>query len=62
MNANTKGANYRANYLKQTKINYFDDLNSKDLTENKSFWRTVKPFFTDKLKQVINEERQPINQ
>lgn len=62
MNTSVSGANYCANHREQTKIKYFDDLNSKHLTENKSFWRTIQPVFTEKLKQVINEERQSINQ
>ena len=25
---------------------YFDNLNVKNVTDNKTFWKTVKPFFT----------------
>ena len=29
---------------------YYANLNEKDLTDNKQFWRTVKPLFSDKIK------------
>ena len=30
--------------------NFFSNINSSNITENKIFWKTVKPFFTDKIK------------
>ena len=29
---------------------YYANLNGKDHTDNKQFWRTVKPLFSDKIK------------
>ena len=34
-------------------MKYFDNLNSKDLTE--SFWRNVKIFFIERLEHVVNQ-------
>ena len=40
--------NFYVNFLEQTKINYLIILNVKDLTDNKRFWKIVKPFFRPK--------------
>ena len=40
--------NYCSNFLKESKTRPFNNLNVKDVTENKHFWRTIKLFFTDK--------------
>ena len=32
------------------KKNFFSNINTSDITDNKTFWKTVKPFFTDKIK------------
>ena len=46
--------------LKRTKINYFNNLNPKVITDNKKFWSAVKPLFSDKSKAmntiVLHEE------
>ena len=34
--------------LRKTKKEYFTSLNIKQVSENKLFWKTVKPFFSDK--------------
>ena len=34
--------------LRRTKMNYNWNLNEKDITDNKKFWETVKPFLSDK--------------
>ena len=34
--------------LRKTKINYYGNLNEKDITDNKNFWKIVKPFLSDK--------------
>ena len=39
-----KQSNFCVNLLRNTKNNYFQKLNIKDLTDNKKFWKTVKPF------------------
>ena len=40
--------NHCSNLLKEFKTSHFNNLNIKDVTENKRFWKTLKPFFTDK--------------
>ena len=42
------------NLLKQSKKRHFNSLNVKDVTENKKFWKTIKPFFRGKNKTTIN--------
>ena len=42
------------NLLKESKTHHFDNLNVKDLTENKRFWKTIKPFFTDETRNSNN--------
>ena len=37
-----------SNLLKQSKKHHFNSLNVKDTTENEKFWKTIKPFFTEK--------------
>ena len=37
-----------SNLLKQSKKCHFDSLNVNDVTENKKFWKTIKPFLTEK--------------
>ena len=36
------------NLLRKTKIEYFQKLNVKDLSDNRKFWKTIKPFFRNK--------------
>ena len=40
--------NICSNLLKQSKKRHFNSLSVKDATENKKFWKTIKPFFTEK--------------
>ena len=40
--------------LKHAKNRHFNSLNVKDVTENKKFWKTIKPFFTEKNKTSNN--------
>ena len=35
--------------LKKTKKEYFGNLNEKNVCDNKTFWKTVKPFLSDKI-------------
>ena len=46
--------NLCSNLLKQSKKRHFNSLNVNDLTENKKFWKTIKPFFTEKNKTTNN--------
>ena len=36
------------------KKNYFSNLNVRNVTDNKQFWKTVKPFFSSK---AVDNER-----
>ena len=36
--------------IRSEKKNFFSNINTRDITDNKTFWKTVKPFFTDKIK------------
>ena len=40
--------------LRKTKKEFYNNLNVKYITENKLFWKTVKPLFTDK---TLKDER-----
>ena len=40
----TSKRNYCVSLLKRQKKNYYDSLNEKDVSDNKTSWRTVKPF------------------
>ena len=43
-----KQRNFCVNLLRNTKKDYFQKLNIKDLTDNKKLWKTIKPFFSNK--------------
>ena len=49
----------RTNYIKQrkTKRNYYENLDLKDINDNKKFWATVKPLFSNKIKGEMNQGR-----
>ena len=34
--------------LRKTKMNYYGNLDEKEITDNKKFWKTVKPLLSDK--------------
>ena len=36
--------------MRKTKKDYYGNLNEKDVIDNKKFWKTVKPLFSDKVK------------
>ena len=46
--------NICSNILKSTKKTFFETLNINEITNNRKFWKTVKPFFTDKCKTTNN--------
>ena len=54
--------NYSVSLTRKSKRDYYNDLDNKNVTDNKLFWKTVKLFFSDKgpMKQKItlieNEE------
>ena len=43
-----KQRNFCAKILRNTKKDYFQKLNIKDLTDDKESWKTIKPFFSHK--------------
>ena len=45
--------------LGKTKMNYYENLNKKDITDNKKFCKTVKPFPSDKS---INSDKIHLNE
>ena len=40
--------NFCVNLLRKTKKDYFNDLNIKNITDNKAFWKIIKPYFSNK--------------
>ena len=46
----TQQRNKCVSLLRKAKTNYYGNLNEKDITDNKKFWKTVKPFLSDKSK------------
>ena len=43
-----KQRNFCVNLLRKTKKDYFSDLNIKNITDNKAFWKNIKPYFSNK--------------
>ena len=43
-----KQRNYCVALLRETKKNFYENLNVKIITDNKKFWKHVKPFFAEK--------------
>ena len=35
--------------VRKRKKNYFNNLNIRNVTDNKQFWKTMKPFFSSKV-------------
>ena len=61
----TQQRNKCVSLLRKTKINYYGNLNVKDITDGKKFWKTVKPFLSDKSKTSdkihLNENGELLN-
>ena len=49
-----KQRNFWVFLIRKKKSRYFSNLNIKNVTENKKFWKTIKPCFSNKSK---NSER-----
>ena len=43
-----KQHNFSVNLSRKTKKEYFENINVKDINDNQKFWKTIKPFFSDK--------------
>ena len=60
--AYTKQRNFCVSLLRKVKREYFANLNEKNITDNRKFWQTVKPFLSvknksrEKITLVKNEE------
>ena len=54
-----------SNILKSAKKTFFETLNINEITDNKKFWKIVKPFFTDKCKTsnniILTEKNESLN-
>ena len=44
-----KQRNYCVSLLRKTKREYYSNLDVKNITDNKTFWKTVKRFLSDKV-------------
>ena len=57
--------NMCSNILKSTQKTFFETLNINEMTDNRKFWKTVKPFFTDKCKTsdniILTEKNKTLN-
>ena len=47
-----KQRNFCVSLPRKEKKEYFSKLNEKDITDNRKFWDTVKPFLPDKVKSI----------
>ena len=43
-----KQRNFCYDLLRKTKTEYFKNLNVKDLSDNRKFWKTIKLYFSNK--------------
>ena len=48
--AYNKQRNLCVSLIRKEKKSFFSNLNKKDINDNKTFWKTVKPLFTEKVK------------
>ena len=61
---NSKKSNHRRSYcvklLRKTKLKYFQNMDVSKVNDNKMFWKTLKPIFSDKCKNansiILTEE------
>ena len=45
----TKQQNYCVSLLRKFKREYYNNLDVKNITDNKTFWKTIKPFLSNKV-------------
>ena len=45
----SKQRNYCVSLLRKSKSEYFGKLNQKKISDNKTCWKTIKPFLSDKI-------------
>ena len=49
----TKQRNYTVNLLRKEKKIYYNNLDLNNITDNKQFWRNVKPLLSDKTAKAV---------
>ena len=54
----TQEVNKYVSLLRKAKINYYGNFDEEDITNNKNFWKTVKPLLSDKS---INSDKIYLN-
>ena len=47
--AYNKQRNLCVSLIRREKKNFFNNISTRDITDNKTFWKTVKPLFTEKI-------------
>ena len=47
--AYNKQRNLCVSLIRREKKNFFDNISTHDITDNKTFWKKVKPLFTYKI-------------
>ena len=45
----SKQRNYCVSYVRKSKKLYYSNLDEKKVTDNKTFWKTIKPFLSNKI-------------
>ena len=62
--ANKKQINVCVSILRESKKCYYENLDTKNITDNKKFWGTVKPLFSNKVRSntyiTLNEDEKSI--
>ena len=51
--AYNKERNLCVSLIRSKKMNFFSNINTSNITDSKTFWKTVKPFLLIKLKQNL---------
>ena len=60
--AYNKQRNYVVSLLRKSKRKYYNSFDTKKIVDNKTFWKTIKPLFSDKVKSnnkitlILSEE------
>ena len=49
-----KQTNFCVSLLRKEEKNYFENLDTKNIGDNKTFWKTVKPLLSDKCRLPVN--------
>ena len=48
----SKQRNYCVSLLRKSRWHYFENLHEKNINNNKTFWKTIKPFLSDKVRST----------